>query len=479
MKVSTNLLSKQHIDAIASRTREEAATLGELVALAEELKLPLSQVVVGEAMVREGKNYDTIIDECFGAFDHNLRALEKGLADGNSFVLGTVATDVARKERGTLIEDALLDRALVYTLAAEVGNHEVGLRPCAGTGDSCPYTGLLKALLETGVDPERVRLASTLILKVGSIFRAGKVTTGCNMEGYGAGSAATAAALTDLRGGSARQVANAVILAISPTLGVPCTPRVVTRGLCATHIGAAILVGNLASKLVLNSTLPVDIDVDVMIAMAARIHREAAPAITAVNVKYLKPYFKKRAQVEALLAPSELANDVDPADQVLAEAREELHKMMASSRPLTKTLGDVVVGGSSIAVGSPTNMARIAHSLKRGRISKIEIELTKDLYSRRAINVPAILMGAVFGSHTSDGEMYSKVMDTPEVKAIDITIKEVSEPEVQRIRIVTDEGSVWLDSRNRGGARVCIVDAEPSRDSAIAAAGALGIQIVN
>jgi L-serine dehydratase len=299
------------------------------------------------------------------------------------------------------------------------------------------------------------------------------------MEGYGAGSAATAAALTDLRGGTAGQVAKAMIIAISPTLGVPCTPRVVTRGLCATHIGAAILIGNLASQLVLKSTLPIDIDVDVMIAMAARIHREAAPAITAVNVKYMKPYFKRRPQVEALLEPGLAKKDVAAGDIVLTEAREELRQMMSTSSPLTQTLGDVVVGGSSIAVGSPTNMARIAHALKRGKISKIEIELTKDLYSRRAINVPAILMGAVFGSHTSDGDMYAKVMDMPEVRGIDISLKEVTEPEVQRIRIQADERSVFLDSRNRGGARVAIVDATPSRDEALAAARTLGIQIVS
>lgn len=475
----SNMLAQTHIEAIAARTADRIATLGELVGLAEDLKLPLSQVVVGEAMVREKKSYDEIVDQCFAAFEHNLRALDKGLVEGNSFVLGTVASDLARQEKGTLIDDVLIDRALVYTLAAEVGNHEVGLRPCAGTGDSCPYTGLLKALMETGVAPDKVRLAAALILKIGSVFRAGKVTTGCNMEGYGAGSAATAAVLTDLRGGTAAQVAKAVILAISPTIAVPCTPRVVTRGLCATHIGAAILVGNLASKLVLKSTLPVDIDVDVMIAMAARIHREAAPAITAVNVKYLKPYFKKRAQVEALLPPGLADSDAAAADSVLTDAREELRQMMASSRPLTQTLGEVVVGGSSIAVGSPTNMARIAHALKRGRISKIEIELTKDLYSRRAINVPAILMGAVFGSHTSDGEMYAKVMDTPEVKAIDISLKEIAEPEVQRIRIQAEDRSVWIDARNRGGARVAIIDANPSRDEAVAAARKLGIQIVS
>lgn len=473
------MLTEQHLARLARETKDRVITIGELVAIGEELKLPLSEVVVGEAMVREGKSYDQITDECFAAFEHNLRALERGLKKGNSFVLGTVASDLACKEKGVLIEDTLIDRALVYTLAAEVGNHEVGLRPCAGTGDSCPYTGLLKALLETGVAPEKVRLESALILKVGGIFRAGKVTTGCNMEGYGAGSAATAAALTDLRGGTAKQTAKAMVLAISPTLGVPCTPRVVTRGLCATHIGSAILGGNLASNLVLKTTLPVDIDIDVMIAMAARIHREAAPPITAVNTKYLKPYFMKRHQVEALLAPGLADKDIAAGDAMLVQAREEMRNMMATSRPLTRTLGEVVVGGSSMAVGSPTNMARIAHALKQGPVSKIEIELTRDLYTRRSINVPAIMMGAVFGSHTSDGEMYAKVMDLPEVRAIQVSLKEVQEPEVQRIRITAKNRSAWIDARNRGGARVAIVDAEPSREAAIAAARTLGIQTVD
>jgi len=69
-------------------------------------------------------------------------------------------------------------------------------------------------------------------------------------------------------------------------------------------------------------------------------------------------------------------------------------------------------------------------------------------------------------------------MDMPEVRAIDISLTELDAPEVQRIRITADEGSVWLDSRNRGGARVAIVAAEPSLAAAIAAARTLGIQVV-
>jgi len=40
---------------------------------------------------------------------------------------------------------------------------------------------------------------------------------------------------------------------------VPCTPRVITRGLCSIHFGSAILDGNLAANLVLKTTLPVEI----------------------------------------------------------------------------------------------------------------------------------------------------------------------------------------------------------------------------
>ena len=124
-------------------------------------------------------------------------------------------------------------------------------------------------------------------------------------------------------------------------------------------------------------------------------------------------------------------------------------------------------------------MTRIAHALKQGPISKIEIELTKDLDSRRAINVPAIPMGTMFGSHTSDGEMYAKVMDMPKVRAIGISLKELGNARVQRIRITAEQGSVWLDSRNRGGARLAMVAAEPSREAAIDAARKLGIQVVD
>lgn len=473
-----------HLSKVTERLEKELSakilTFGELIEIAEEEGLSLSSVVVAEAMVKEGKSYEEILSDVMGEFVHNMKALEIGLTRGRSFILGTVGSDLAKYgDDKVLINDSLINKALIYTLATEVGNHEIGLQPCAGTGDSCPYTGLIRALKEEGFSQEKIALAAALILKVGSIFREGKQTTGCNMEGFGAGAAATAAALTDLRGGTPKQVAKAIVLAISPTIAVPCTPRVMAAGLCASHISGAILIGNQAANLILKTSLPVDIDVDVMIAMAARIHVEAAPVITAINLEYLEPYFQKKNQVEPFVDEDIRNSEKEKANTIKKRAREEIRNLISSSRPLTQVFGDVVVGGSSIAVGSPTNMARICHAMLSGEIKKIEIDLTVDLFSRRAINIPAILMGAIYGARTDDAELYHKIFELPEIKNIEVKINKVDIPQVQRIRIEATETSAMVDAKNRGGGRVAIVDAKPSLKEALIAAERLGIEVVD
>ncbi|MBN2439582.1 MAG: serine dehydratase [Deltaproteobacteria bacterium] len=454
-------------------------TLSELIRMAESGGASLSQLVVAQAMAQEKRDYGEVLRRVVDSFAHNLGACQLGLTEGKSFLLGKVASDLAGENRlaPALIEDALINRAMTYTLATEVGNHEIGLQPCAGTGDSCPYTGLLRALQEHPYGWERIALATALILKIGSIFRAGKETTGCNMEGLGAGAAVTAAVLTELRGGSPSRVGKAIVLALSPTIAVPCTPRVMVPGLCAMHISGAILLGNQAANLVLKTSLPMPVDVDVMLAMAARIHKEAAPAITPINIRYMRPFFERNADVERLIPPSILEKEAGERERVLNDAREEVRRMVMQSGPLTRTLGEVVFGGSSMAVGSPTNMGRVCHELVQGDITRIRIELTMDLFSRRAINVPGILMGALYGATTDDIKSYRKVVKDVLQKGIPVELIEVDEPEVQRIRLETKGGTVMVDSRNRGGGRLAIVDALPSRDAALAAAGRLGIVV--
>jgi L-serine dehydratase len=454
-------------------------TLGEIVDLAEKLGVNMSDVAIAEAMVAHDMSYDEVLRSVLDAFKFNLLALEIGLNRGNSFLLGSIGRELQeqRKRGSATIGDRFIDKAVVYTIATEVGNHEVGLQPCAGTGDSCVYTGLLKALLETKLSRSQIGRLAALMVKIGTFFKEGKKTTGCNMEGFGAGAACTAAALTEMRKGSPRQVAKAIVLAISPTLAVPCTPRVIVSGLCATHIGGAVLIGNLAANLALKTSIAVPIDVDVMLAMAANIHATAAPAITKVNLEYMRPYFKTEPVVDGYIGGAILAAEQETARQVLTRAREEVRKLALSANPLIRPFGDAVVGGSSIAVGSPTNMGRIAHELADGDIRKITIELTPDLFARRAINVPGILMGAVLGASTKDIKAYHSVLREITRQGIAVDIRQVSQPEVQRIHVEATGRNAFVDALNRGGGRLKLVDAKPSLAAAQTAAARLGIKL--
>ncbi|MDI7259725.1 MAG: L-serine ammonia-lyase, iron-sulfur-dependent, subunit alpha [Thermodesulfobacteriota bacterium] len=469
---------------LITATKEKEApigklTLGEIIDLADQLKVRASDIVIAEAMVVHQLRAEEVIQAVLDSFKFNLLSLEVGLSKGKSFLLGSIGKELVKlRQRGTvLIGDRFIDKAVIYTLAAEVGNHQMGLQPCAGTGDSCVYTGLMKALLETKRPKYEIGQIASLIIKIGTFFKEGKKTTGCNMEGFGAGAACTAAALTELRNGSPRDVGKAIVLALSPTIAVPCTPRVIVSGLCATHIGGAVLIGNLASNLVLKTSLPVIVDVDVMLAMAASIHSAAAPVITQINLEYMRPYFKREDEVEKYV-PSEIRQkEARKAEAVLGQAREEIRNLAETANPIISPFGEAVVGGSSIAVGSPTNMGRIAHELYRGEIKKISIGLTTDLFARRTINIPGILMGAVFGASTKDIKMYNKVLEEVSKKGIEIEISQIDEPEVQRISIEATEGSAMIDALNRGGGRIKLVDAKPSLEEANTAAKRLGIKL--
>lgn len=454
-------------------------TLGEMINLADQLSVRISDIVIAQAMETHGMSYEKVVGAVLDAFQFNLLSLEIGLAKGESFLLGTIGRELSKlMKRGTvLIGDRLIDKAVIYTLAAEVGNHTMGLQPCAGTGDSCVYTGLIKALLESKRSKQEIGEIAALIVKIGTLFKEGKRTTGCNMEGYGAGAACTAAALTELRKGSPTEVAKAIVLALSPTIAVPCTPRVIVSGLCATHIGGAVLIGNLASNLALKTSIPVAIDVDVMLAMAASIHFKAAPVITEINLEYMRPYFKREEGVEKYVAAEIREEEARKADAVLSKAREEIRRLTETANPLISPFGEAVVGGSSIAVGSPTNMGRIAHELFKGEIKRISIGLTTDLFARRAINIPGILMGAVLGASTKDIKAYHSVLREVSKKGIEVEITEIKEPEVQRISIEATEGNAVIDSLNRGGGRLRLVDARPSLSEAVRAAERLGIKL--
>lgn len=456
-------------------------TIGQCIKIAQNLKLDVGDVIIEENSLFFGTDRQAVIEDMKKAFSHNLNATNIGLTRGKSGLLGKIGQELNGTDTNAkIIEDKFVNQIVVNTLAAQVGNHGVGLCPCAGTGDSCPYTGFIKALVE--FYPENELLLSrvlAILLKIGGMFRIGKKTTGCNMEGFGAGACATAAAFVEVAGGTPEQMENAMVLAISPTIAVPCTPRVLVPGLCATHIGGGILIARLASQLALQTTIPVNVPVDVMIAMAAQCHLASAKYIAPITIKYMEPFYKRRDDIEIYITQEEKNAELQRRENVIKEATEESKVFASNANPITSPFGDPVVGGSSEGVGSPTNCARIAHFLAKGDIKKVIIEMCPELYARRTMNVPGILMAAVNGCSTSDAEAYGTIMEEVNRRGIEVEIIKNPNVYVQRVYIQATEQDSFVDTYNRAGARIVLLDAKPSRVEAMEWAKKLNIVVID
>jgi L-serine dehydratase len=452
-------------------------TVGDCIEAAQEAGVQVSDVVIAEAMATSNMTQSEVYSAVLASFSHNLYAVEVGTTSGSSFLMGTTGRELTQKAAPQLVADDFLNKVLAYTLGAQVGNHSVGLQPCAGTGDSCTYAGFVRAMLEELEDEESVARIAAVMLKIGTIFRVGKTSTGCNMEGFGAGAAASAAAFVELSGGKPADMAKAIVLALSPTIANPCTPRVMVAGLCATHIGGGVMIGKLAAQLAMHTSIPVTVPVDVMIAMAAAVHPVSAKQVVPVVIQYMEPFFKTNTDVETYISQDVHNTEKIRIDETVTQAIAEARQMACKANAIVKPFGEAVVGGSSQAVGSPTNAARIAHFLSLGKISKIKIELYPELFARRGINVPGILMAAVYGAGTDNSQLYRDVMNKVLNEGIAVEIIQVDEPQVQRITVIAAERNGEVTTLNRGGGRLVLKNASDV-PQAYGIAKKLGIEIV-
>ena len=439
----------------------------------------VGDVILEEAMTYTGESREQIIGNMESAFAHNIKAATIGLTTGHSILLGEIGKDL-NGGSAKIVDDPFVNRIVTITLAAQVGNHTIGLRPCAGTGDSCPYTGFVMAVRE--FYPEDLDLQARImavILKIGGMYRIGKCTTGCNMEGIGAGACASAAAFVELAGGTPRQMEAAMVLAISPTIAVPCTPRVLVPGLCATHIGGGVLIARLASQLAMYTSIPSTVPADVMIAMAAQCHLQSAEHVVPVTIQYMEPFFRRDARVEEYIDPKIKAEELQHKDEITKKALSESQSLANRSNLIIAPFGDAVVGGSSEGVGSPTNCGRLAHYLAKGEIKKVRIEFCPELFARRATNIPGVLMAAVNGCSTSDADSYKTIMEEVKARGIEVEIVEVDEPHAQRVAVEASERSSYVKTLNRAGARLVLLDASPSQEEALEWAHKLNIVVID
>jgi L-serine dehydratase len=202
--------------------------------------------------------------------------------------------------------------------------------------------------------------------------------------------------------------------------------------------------------------------------------------VVPVVVDYLRPFFKTKSEVEALIPEATKAEEKKQMDEMLKKAADKAKNIAGRVSPITNTLGQAVVGGSSQAVGSPTNAARIAHYLAKGTgaIKKLKVELYPELFARRGINMPGVVMGAVFGSSTADYKMYKEGIGKMNEMGIEVEVVKSEEYSIQKITIETEKSVVMIDTLNRGGGRLVIRDATPSKEEALKIAKDLGIVVV-
>ena len=96
-------------------------TPGELIEAALKIDVRLSDVVIAESIIETGWSIEEFFNRVLCVFDHNLKALDLGLKKGRSFLLDCVACDLAAcgLESGAVLDDSLINRAIIYTLATE------------------------------------------------------------------------------------------------------------------------------------------------------------------------------------------------------------------------------------------------------------------------------------------------------------------------------------------------------------------------
>lgn len=127
-----------------------------------------------------------------------------------------------------------------------------------------------------GYDEQTVAEIAALILKIGSLFGLVRSPRAATWKAMVPGQPLYCRRNSMvLEGGTPQQMEKAMVLAMSPTIGVPCTPRVLVPALCTTHVGGAILMGMYAGKLCTKVEMIRNVPFDVMIAMASRVHVES------------------------------------------------------------------------------------------------------------------------------------------------------------------------------------------------------------
>ncbi len=253
--------------------------LEELITLAEEKRLPIHELVIAREMHTSQRSKADIMKEMADNWQVMQASIAQGIKNTEKSLSGLTGGDARRLADYGEKQEVMapyLGEAALQAAAAAVGVNEVnavmGRIVACPTAGSC---GILPAALyaakKRGASEEKLVRSLFTAAGIGMVIDQNAsiagASGGCQAE-CGTAASMAAGALTELAGGTPRQVGEAVALSLKNLLGLVCDP---VAGLvevpCVKRNGFAVVEAMLAADMALagiKSVIPVDEVIEAM-----------------------------------------------------------------------------------------------------------------------------------------------------------------------------------------------------------------------
>ena len=250
-------------------------TMADLVKLAEERAVPLSEIVILSEAESTQQSHFAVLVAMGEQWEAMKESIHRGVTNQERSVSGLTGGDAAklfaRKGEGGYLGPAALATA-AYAVGVSEVNAAMGRIVACPTAGSC---GIVPAVLYTamkqGISEKAIIAALFTAAGVGMVIESNASISGaaggCQAE-CGSAAGMAAAALVELGGGSPEAVAHGAALAIKNLLGLVCDP---VAGLvevpCVKRNGFGAVHAMLAADMALSgvrSVIPVDEVIEAM-----------------------------------------------------------------------------------------------------------------------------------------------------------------------------------------------------------------------
>src|SRR6056297_4268072 len=208
----------------------EYSTIEELINLASENEMTVSEIVIQSEIEESEKSRDEVLKRMRETFEVMKEAVEEGKNKQEKSPSGLSGGDAHRLSNfDDFLGDNIYKKVMTYAVATSEVNASMGkivAGPTAGSSGIVPAVLLAVGEKINADDEEIIKAlftASGLGMVVSKKATLAGAAGGCQAE-CGVGSAMAAGAAVELMGGSPKQVGDAFALALKNLLGLVCDP---------------------------------------------------------------------------------------------------------------------------------------------------------------------------------------------------------------------------------------------------------------